>query len=60
MEKEEEVDKRRGGKTMLKSGQEWALAAQLEQLKIGQDGKGLLQIHLWCSKNHTRLWDRLD
>ena len=58
MEKEE-VDKRRGGKTMLKSGQEWTLAAQLGQLKIGQEEK-VLRSHLWCSNNHTRLWDRLD
>ena len=30
---------------------EWTgmdLPAQLGQLKTGQDGKGLLQIHLWC------------
>ena len=38
----------RHGKTILKSGQEWTLPAQLGQLKTGQRGKGLLQIHLWC------------
>ena len=37
---EEEV-----GKTISKSGREWTL---LGQLKTGQDGKGLLRIHLWC------------
>ena len=42
------ADRRRGGKTISKSGQEWTLPAQLGQLKTGQDGKGLLQIHLWC------------
>ena len=42
MEKEEEVDRRRGGKTTSKSGQGWILPAQLGQLKTGQDGKGLL------------------
>ena len=31
---------------MSKSGQEWTLPAQLGQLNTGQDGKGLLQIHL--------------
>ena len=31
---------------MSKSRQEWTLPAQLGQLKTGQDGKGLLQIHL--------------
>ena len=29
-------------------------------LKTGQDGKGLLQIHLWCPGDLPRLWDRLD
>ena len=48
MEKVEEVDRRRGGKTISKSGQGWTLQAQLGQLKTGQDGKGVLQSHLWC------------
>ena len=39
--KKKEADKRRGGKTISKSGQEWTLPAQLGQLKTGQDGKGL-------------------
>ena len=34
--------KRRGRKTILKSGQGWTLLAQLGQMKTGQDGKGLL------------------
>ena len=34
--------------------------AQLGQLKTGQDGKGLLQIHLWCPDGLTRLWDRIE
>ena len=37
---------RRGGQTISKSGQEWTLPARLEQLKTGEDGKGLLRIHL--------------
>ena len=37
-----EADRRRDGKTISKSGQEWTLPAQLGQLKTGQDGKGLL------------------
>ena len=41
--KGKEADRRRGGKTISKSGQEWVLPAQLGQLKTGQDGKGL-----WC------------
>ena len=42
MEKGEEVNRRRGGKTILKSGQGWSLPAQLGQLKTGPYGKGLL------------------
>ena len=34
------------------------LPAQLGQLKTGQGGKGLLQIHLWCPDNLPRLWDK--
>ena len=26
--------------------------------KTGQDGKGLLRTHLWCSADLPRLWDR--
>ena len=32
-DKEKEADRRRGGKTISKSGQEWTLSAQLERLK---------------------------
>ena len=60
MEKEEEVDRRRGGKTISKSGQGWTLPAQPRLLKRGQDGKGLLRSHLWCPNDHARLWDRLE
>ena len=41
-EKEERVDRRRGGKTILRSGQEWTLLAQLGQIKTGLGGMGLL------------------
>ena len=60
MEKEEEVDKRRGGKTISKSGQGWTSPAQLGLLKTGQDVKGLLQSHLWCPDDQERSSDRLD
>ena len=46
MEKEEEVDRKRGRKTVSQSGKGWTLPAQLGQLKTGQDGKGLLRSHL--------------
>ena len=32
----------------------------LGQLKTGQDGKGLLQIHLWCPNVLPRLRDRIE
>ena len=54
-----EADRRRDRKTIPKSGQEWALSAQLGQLKTGQNGKGLLRIHLWCPDDLPILWDRL-
>ena len=40
--KKENVHIRRGGKTILRSGQGWTLLAQLGQLKTGQGGKGLV------------------
>ena len=60
MEKEEELDRRRGGKPLLKCGQEWTLVAQQGQLKPGLDGKGLLGSHLWCPNDLARLSDILD
>ena len=35
--KKKEADRRRGGKTISKSGHEWTLPVQLGQLKTGQD-----------------------
>ena len=35
MKEKKEADRRRGGKTISKGGQEWTLPAQLGQLKIG-------------------------
>ena len=59
-EREEEIDRRRGGKTVLKSGQEWTLPAQLGQLKTGQSGNGLLQSHLCWPNELPRLWNRIE
>ena len=59
-EKEKEAARRRGGKTISKSGLEWTLPALLGQLKTGQDGKGLFRIHLWCPDDLPRLWDRIE
>ena len=58
--KKKEADRKRGGKTISMSVQEWTLPAQLWQLKTGQGGKGLLQIHLWCPDDLPRLWDRIE
>ena len=55
-----DVRENRGCNKVSKSGQEWTLPAQLGQLKTGQDGKGLLQIHLWCPDDLPRLWDRIE
>ena len=60
MQKEEDVDRGGGGKIISKSGQGWALPAQLGQLRTSQDGKGLLRSHLWCPNDQARLWDRQD
>ena len=54
--KRKRADRRRVGKTISKSGQEWTLPAQLGQLKTGQDGKGLLRIYPWCPDDLLRLW----
>ena len=40
--KRRKVDRRRGKKTILRSGQGWTLLVQLGQLKTGLGGKGLL------------------
>ena len=48
------------GETISKSGQEWTLPAEVEQLKTGQDGKGLLPIHLWCPDDLPRLLDGIE
>ena len=52
--------RRRGGKTISKSGQEWTLPAQVGWLKTGQSGKGLWQIHQWCPNDIPRLRDRIE
>ena len=36
------------------------LKEKLGQLKTGQDGKGLLRIHLWCPDDLLRLWDSTE
>ena len=45
--------------TILKSGQQWTLPAQLGQLKTEKGGKGLL-LSLWCPDDLPGLWDRTE
>ena len=58
--KEKEADGGGGGRAVSEGGQEWTLPAQLGQLKTGQDGKGLLRMHLLCPDDLPRLWDRIE
>ena len=53
--KEEEMDRRIGGKTISESGQGLTLPAQLGQLQTGQDGNGSLRSYLWCTNDLARL-----
>ena len=44
----------------IKEWKEWTSPAQVGQLETGQDGKGLLRIHLWCPDDLPRLWNRIE
>ena len=35
-------------------------ASSTRKLKTGQDGKGLLRIHLWCPDDLPRLWNGIE
>ena len=48
------------GKVALECAKCGKVRAQLGQLKTGQDGKGLLRIHLWCHDDLPGLWDRIE
>ena len=42
---------------------EWTgidFASSTRTAEAGQDGKGLLRIHLWCPDDLLRLWDRIE
>ena len=56
--KKEKIDRKRDGKTILRSGQGWTLLAQPGQQKTGLGGMGLLNCHLWSPKDLTRLRDK--
>ena len=52
--KKKKIERGKCETTILKSEHEWTLPAQLEQPKTRQDGKRLLQRHLWCPNNFAR------
>ena len=58
--KKEEEDRKYDGKTILMSGQGWALLAQLGQPKTEPGAKALLLSHLWCPDDLAHLWDRTE
>ena len=42
---------------------EWTgidIASSTRAAEKGQDGDGLLRIHLWWPDDHPRLWDRIE
>ena len=52
---------RRRGRQKKRS--EWTginFASSDRAAETGQDGKGLLQPHLWCSDDLPRLWDGIE
>ena len=53
--KKEEADRRRYGKIILKSEQEWTLPAQLGQPKIGQGGKGIVANSSLVSRRPSKI-----
>ena len=59
--KEGEVDRRRGGKTIIKSRQGCALPANLGQLKQDKLKNGCCEMrsHLWNTDDLARLWNNI-
>ena len=53
--KEEEVDRKRDWKTIIKSRQGCALPAETRQV-----AKGLLRSHPWYPNDLARLWDNME
>ena len=58
--KEQEVDRRRGGKIVLKMVRDGPCQHKWVQLKTGQDEQGLFRSHMWCHNDLARLWNRLE
>ena len=54
---DEEVDRRRGGKTTSKSGQEWSLLTPRGLSRRGKRGESWLESHQWCPNDPYGLWE---
>ena len=53
--RDEEVDRRRGGKTTSKSGQEWSSLTPRGLSRTGKRGESWLEIYQWCPKDLYRV-----
>ena len=53
----EEVDRRRGGKTTSKSGLEWSLLTIRGLSRTGKSGESWLESHQWCPNDTYGLWE---
>ena len=54
---DEEVDRRRGGKTTSKSGQEWSSLTPRVLSRTGKRGESWLESHQWCPNDPYGLWE---
>ena len=54
---DEEVDRRRGGKTTSKSGQEWSSLPPRGLSRTGKRGESWLESHQWCPNDPYGLWE---
>ena len=54
---DEEVDRRRGGKTTSKSEQEWSSLTPRGLSRTGKRGESWLESHQWCPNDPYGLWE---
>ena len=54
---DEEVDRRRSGKTTSKSGQEWSSLTPRGLSRTGKRGESWLESHQWCPNDPYGLWE---
>ena len=53
---DDEVDRRRGGKTTSKSGQEWSSQTPRGLPRLGKRAESWLESHQWCPNDPYGLW----